>query len=784
MNNIPKIGIMTFYAVQNFGAALQAFALQQKIKSLGVHVEFLRFFDKHNENADKTRESAFSLLLHNKQLRNNLLHFKRYICIKKYTKPNSIGFEQFQEKYLQRSIEPYYDYDDLKLANERYEGFITGSDMVWTPIGQNLLAYFLQFADRNKRFSYAPSMTGCNTFSKKDANNIKHFLEGMDTISCREQEGIDYVKILTGRDATLVVDPTLLLSKDEWKKELNITSQPPLKPYILCYNFGGLPSKIETEVYRLAKEHNWDVRYIPLNHKESYSELKLGHNGPYGPREFVELFLNASFCVTNTFHGFLFSLISEKPFVVVHREKNNVWKVNETRISNLMDMLSITDRYINLDENLHDDYLKLDYKVINEHIKSKRNESIAYLKSVIDKITHNSISSGKQTICNVRDLTIKQCTGGSLCKNVCPFGAISMNIDSEGFLVPYVDNDKCIECSKCAKYCPSIHPLKKHYPLDTKLCLSKEKIIENCASGGLFITIAKYIIEKKHGVVYGVVLDDNFNCVHTEAATVEQLIPMKNSKYIQSNVGDCYIKAKKRLDDGYYVLFTGTPCQIAALKSFLKKDYERLLTMDVVCHGVPNQDYWQTYLENNGKQAIKTYTFRNRNNKHTWNSSCKEHQRSTLEATILTSKGVKHIPALQDAFYGPFVRCESYRKSCYYCQYARKERVSDITMGDCDSDNLYPDFYPYESKSIVIINTENGMYVWNMVKYLFESNELEYLKEVAVNTCLRQPSVMPHARKYIYEDLKNISWYKFVKKYTHRPSKFGFIKNFIKCTIK
>lgn len=785
MSNKPKIGIMTYYAVQNYGAALQAFAVQQNIKKFGVETEFLRFFDKHNETTESERGSLLSILLKNKNLRNNILcHFPRYVRIKRQTKPNAIGFSAFQNNYLHSSIEPYYEYDDLKLANNRYCGFVTGSDMVWTPIGQNLEAYFLQFTVPEKRFSYAPSMTGCKTYSKDDANNIKQYLKGMNVISCREQEGVDYVKQTTGRDATLVVDPTLLFSKEDWRKELNLTSKKPDKSYILCYNFGGLPKKIEKEVYRIAKEKNMDVRFIPLNHKESASELKLGHHGPYGPREFVELFLNASFCVTNTFHGFLFSLISENPFIVIHREKGNAWKANESRISNLMEILGVSDRYIELDDNIDDKYLTIDYTIVNQKVRERRESSLLYLQKVVETALKNDTVSNKKSISNVRDLMVKQCTGCGLCSTVCPFNAISMMENEEGFMIPQVDKDKCKECGKCAKFCPSIHPLDKNYPIETKLCLSKDKLIEKSASGGLFITIARYYIEKLNGVVYGVVMDDSFKCYHSEATNLAELVPMQNSKYVQSNVGNCYSKVKKRLEEGRHVLFTGTPCQIAALKSFLKKDYNQLLTMDVVCHGVPNQMFWQTYLKNCNISGIQSYTFRNRANKRTWDPASRVPRSGTLEATVVASWGEKHIPALKDAFYGSFVRCESYRLSCYYCQYARKERVSDITMGDCDSEKLYPSFYPYESKSIALINTEYGMSVWNTTKQLFDFIDLDYPKEVLANTCLGHPSKMPPARKLIYGDIKKLKWDDFVTKYVRKPSKIAFVKKLLLTIIR
>ena len=789
MDKKIKIGIMTYYAVQNFGAALQAFALQQNIERFGAKAEFLRFFDKHNESIGSSGGSIISSIMKNKQLRKNLLfHFFRYVRVKRFVKPNVFGFLNFQKDYLHSSLEPYYEYDDLKSANELYSGFISGSDMVWTPIGQNLAAYFLQFADKEKRFSYAPSMTGCQTYSTEDANSIKRYLEGMNILSCREQEGIDYVKNTIGRQATLVVDPTLLFSKEEWRKELMINSQRPHKPYILCYNFGGLPKKIESEVYRIAKEKNMDVRYVPLQFKESDSELKLGHCGPYGPREFVELFLNASFCVTNTFHGFLFSLISENPFVVVRREKTNAWKANETRISDLMDILGITERYIELDSDIAEKFLTLDYSRVNEIIAERRQASLAYLKNVVDTACRNEINGYKAsllTATNVRKLSIKQCTGCGLCSSICPFGAIQMVDDKEGFMIPYINNDKCKECEKCVKACPSVHRIEKNYPLDTKLCLSKDKLlIDKSASGGLFITIAKYYVEKLNGVVYGVLFDKNFNCIHKEATTLEDLFSMQNSKYVQSYVGDCYDKAKQRLKEGRNVLFTGTPCQIAALKAYLKKDYDNLLTLDVVCHGVPNQRFWNIYLDNYKlKGNVFSCAFRNRANKKTWNPASRVPKRGTLEATIVASWGVEHVPALQDPFYAPFVRCESYRMSCYYCQYARKERVSDITMGDCDSEKLYPDFYPYESKSIALINTDKGRHVWNEIKENFEFVRLDYKKEIEFNTCLRHPSLKPYARKFIYEDLNKLSWKVFETKYVRKTSKLSLLYIFLRKII-
>lgn len=774
MQNRTKIGILTFYDTINYGAALQAYALQQALISLGADPEFLSYVRRRSNTLPNNSNKLSSLFKGNFKGRiNMLIHLKRTLKIKKCFKDNTIGFKGFQEEYLHCSREQYYKNEDFKYANCTYDGFITGSDMVWTPLTQNLYPYFLQFADRQKRYSYAPSLTGCERFSEETIQTIKKYLMGFDLISCREQEGVDFVKSITGKDAVLNVDPTLLFNKSQWRNLLNIPFNKNTKKYILCYTFGGLSKSLRKEVYRIARENNLDVRYVPMTQEEMYSELKKGNRGPFGPKEFVELFFNASFVVTNTFHGFLFSLISELPFVVIRREIGNAWKANETRISNLMELIGITDRYIECDSKIDNSFLNINYNSINSIIEKQRQDSFSYLNTVVDAISKNKFNHSGIVMTNIRELSSNRCTGCNLCSLICPFNAIRMKEDNEGFLKPYVDDSLCKECGKCAKMCPSIHDTEKQYPIDSKLCLSKDTAIENCASGGFFYTIAKYYIEHLNGFVYGVVFDKNYNCLHIEASSLKELEPMQNSKYIQSYVGTCYVQVKKRLQEGRHVLFSGTPCQIAALKSYLNRDYNNLLLIDIVCHGVPSPGFWKSYInEYQKKDIINYYMFRNRANKRTWNPGSNHLRRGTQESTISVSSGVKHIPAQNDPYYGPFVRCESYRLSCYYCKYASNERVGDITIGDCDSEKKYPSFYPFESKSIVLINNQKSLDIWNKISDLFYFTQLDYREEVKANLTLGRAPKMPLARDYIYKDLSSLSWSSFSKKYSSRPNKY------------
>lgn len=389
-----KLGIMTFYAVQNYGAALQAFALQQKLQELGANTELLKFYDLHNES-DKSHsfKAKYPLSFRIKAIFRNLINIKNRLYIKKKYISNSLGFNDFKTKYLQISNVPFYTFEDLIKANTLYDAFITGSDMVWTPIGQNLKAYFLQFADKNKRFSYAPSITGCQNFTQDEENSIKRYLEEFNLISCREREGVDYVKKMVKRDAVLVLDPTLLLSKNEWIEKLSLKSKDLTKPYALIYMFGSIPRQIQNNIFSFGKRKNLDIRFIPLYDKQILYEMKYQNYGPIGPREFVDMFCNASFIFTNTFHGLLFSLIFEKPFVVYKRESDNKWKANETRITDLLSELGQNERFLDLSDGFSDSYCEMDYTDINKVIEEKKRNSIDYIKNVLSLINADEQNS-------------------------------------------------------------------------------------------------------------------------------------------------------------------------------------------------------------------------------------------------------------------------------------------------------------------------------------------------------------------------------------------------------
>lgn len=767
------LGIMTFFDVKNYGAALQAFALQSILKNNGYSSEFIKFYNEKKENNTKDNKG---MKWYVKTLWN--IKFDIYKFIKTQTSRKKVDsmFENFRREYFSISKNAYYDLEDLKNDESKYKGFITGSDMVWTDIGQNLDAYFLKFTDFNKRISYAPSLTGTKSFNDDKNSKMKEFINGMKFLSCREQEGVDYVKKITGREATLTLDPTLLLDKEEWKKLLSINNNKKEKKYILCYMFEGVPKNIKKQIKKIAKQNDLEIRYIPMNIQEHYHEIKLGKTGAYGPREFVEMFLNASFVVTNSFHGLLFSIIANVPFMVIHRDKNCKWTANEERMTNILNIIEEKDRFINLNQKIDMSYLK-PLKNLNK-LKENINTSKGYLFEALKIVTDNELIYNEEQIKvnTVNKISNKKCTGCGCCKNICPANCITMEPDNEGFLRPKVNEEKCIKCKKCVNYCPAINDnMERNRPQISKLGFSKDEEKIQSASGGVFFTIAKYVIEELKGIVYGAVLDDNLKCIHKSACTLEEVIPMQNSKYIQSEIGDLYLKVKEKLESGKFVLFSGTPCQIAGLNKYLERKYDKLITIDIICHGVPSPKFWKEYLEKEFKNnKINHFQFRNKDNI--------EEKRSAYELKAKSKKGVIKKDAYCDAYYKPFVEGISYRRACYYCKYANLNRVGDITIGDCDSWRKYPEFYPHEVKSTILINTENGKKIWNNIEKMFITQELKLEEEVRMNTQLSAPCKKNKKREEIYIDLEKLDWEEFRKKYAPK-SHFVPLKKIIKKII-
>lgn len=378
------------------------------------------------------------------------------------------------------------------------------------------------------------------------------------------------------------------------------------------------------------------------------------------------------------------------------------------------------------------------------------------------------------------------CTGCGACYNVCPVGAITMQGDEYGFYKPVIDKAKCINCGLCEKTCPlDNYKSKNDEPKALALINKDDDIRAKCASGGAFSAFAKYVLEQK-GIVYGVIWNDDIVAVHSRAENIDQLEKMYSSKYVQANTLDTFKQAKKDLENGKKVLFSGTPCQIAGLKSYLKKDYENLITIDLVCHGVPSplilEKYKQEFLKNKPDEKIININFRSK--KRGWGSF--------YTLIIETNKKEYCIDGSKSSYLKAFGNL-SLNTSCLDCQFNKIPRITDITIGDFWGVNEFDkSLNDKKGTSIILINNDRGQNLLNKIKTNCK------LQEVPLNVVTkRNPNIYSSSKahknreKFLeYVCIKNNTLNSGVKKYLKIPFHIviyrllpQFAKNFIKYKI-
>lgn len=212
----------------------------------------------------------------------------------------------------------------------------------------------------------------------------------------------------------------------------------------------------------------------------------------------------------------------------------------------------------------------------------------------------------------------KECSGCMACIQVCSCGAINSVQDEKGFFYPVVEQSKCINCGMCNRVCSQLNfnDIKRGNVLEVYGVKHKdEAILKKSSSGAAFVALSEYMFTFKEAYIFGAKFDKDFNVIHDYVNNYNDIEIFKGSKYVQSNTKNSYKNAKNFLEQGAYVLYTGTPCQIAGLKTYLGKEYERLITVDLICHGVPSPKIWEDYVsfieERYGKK-IKKYNFRSR----------------------------------------------------------------------------------------------------------------------------------------------------------------------------
>lgn len=307
----------------------------------------------------------------------------------------------------------------------------------------------------------------------------------------------------------------------------------------------------------------------------------------------------------------------------------------------------------------------------------------------------------------------KDCCGCNACVQVCPTHCISTITDEEDFSYPVVDNTVCINCNLCEDVCPIINQNDSRTPL---VCYAaknpNEDIRMKSSSGGVFSMLAERVISN-NGVVFGACFNEKWDVIHSYAESIEGIAKFRGSKYVQSNMGNCYIKAKEFLNNGREVLFSGTPCQIAGLKRYLRKDYENLLTIDIICHGVPSPMVWHKYLSEINPEALHLHEISFRDKSAGW-KTFSFHAKAIQGGNIVTlTKG----RLFEDTYLKVFLKNICLRPSCHQCPTRSGKGNSDITIADFwgidvvdsvfDDDKGISLILPYSAKGLEIVNSLN-----------------------------------------------------------------------------
>lgn len=355
------------------------------------------------------------------------------------------------------------------------------------------------------------------------------------------------------------------------------------------------------------------------------------------------------------------------------------------------------------------------------------------------------------------------CYGCSACMNKCPRHCISMKETAEGFLYPVVQKELCAQCGLCEKVCPvlSLEKQEEEYRRAWGVTTKDHQVLLESSSGGLFTALSKKVLDEE-GCVFGATFTQDFQRVnHIMIEKPEDLALLRGAKYFQSQMNETFLQVQKQLHRQRKVLFSGTPCQIAGLKSFLGYEDDHLFLIDVICHGVPSALLWQHYLLHMRKTAagqIKSVNFRDK--REGW-------KRYGMEIVTEKEKSL-YLPFSENPYMTMFLKDICLRESCYQCKIKKSGVMSDLTIGDFwGVEKIAPDVENFSGVSLALIHTKKGMCLFDQVRKDMTALQVDYDQAINCNPAFKYSAHRPAERDAFYPDLRTLSWKKVEEKYAH-----------------
>ena len=751
-----KAGLISFHNAYNYGAALQAYALQEYILLQGVDCEYI-----HYVNAQRKATYDMGAQFRQALQKKNAVRAAKVLVGTPFIRLRGLKFNAFYAKQLRRTKRMYTNADEAASLNDAYDRFIVGSDQVWNPDHNGGdTAFLLSFVrDSSKKISYSSSF-GLDVIPEEFREDYIAALSDFAYLSTREQRGIELIRELTGRKAQLVLDPVFLLPKEKWNALRKDTKRAGDRPYVFFYT--NSPSQV-TDFLCTGYPMDGLDRHILSSHVKAkdfvnpHTKVKVSMS----PENFLGEIANAALVVTASFHCLAFSIIYEKPFMVMLTGNYG----RDERIINLLRMLGLEDRILTTASTAEQVAASIDYATVREKLKPLRDESENYLRSALfgKPYSYTDTAPAYEFFCED-----ERCTGCTACMAVCPHHAVSMVPDAEGFQRPIRDAALCIHCGKCHTVCQALKMPRGHQDAGQRFFAAKNQddVRKKSSSGGVFTALSDYVLAEQ-GVIIGAAMTDEFRVKHTCAATVAERDALRGTCYVQSDLGHSYEQVRRFLQEGRTVLFVGTPCQVEGLRLFLGEKPERLILCDIVCHGAPSPmvfDAFIRFLSSRGKLT----RFRFRDKALGWEGY-------TVSAVIDGKK--KQNRLWLNSFNNLFSHNVINRPSCSSCRYTNYCRTGDITIGDFwGIQKTLPEFKDVLGVSLVIANTELGRSLLQQLKGL-ELREVR-LADTKQNSLTKPAGPSSHRFQAFYV-LRTMGYETVAKKYGEWNS-LGYVKNILR----
>ena len=718
-----KTGLVTFYHIHHYGALLQAAATQRAVETLGSECEIIDYFVNQNNDLFRKPTGLGSMAAD----AHTALHYRAL-------KTRYQRFERFSKDHLHISGHRFESLEELRNAELPYDVILSGSDQIWNPKifpdGRFDPVFFGAFSEKRK-IAYAPSF-GIPKIPEEMVAELKGYLGSFSHLSARETQGSQILREVTGEEFPVVLDPTLLLTAEQWGAMAETPKGYPTDGYILCYCINK-PGALAPYIRQLAEKTGLPVVQLCGIRQKVYPKAHCILDA--GPAEFLALFQNASYVCTNSFHGTVFSVQFQKPFFTAVAPAE-LAAPERSRTFSILNRLGLTDRVIGKGDTagLLDE---IDWEAVAADLAKARESSMAYLRAALADAPYAENSPEKPAAELPVLASHSVCTGCTACASGCPKDAIRMERDREGFSYPVIDPEKCVRCGHCTAICPILHTREqKALPAAFAAWNRDDKVRKDSTSGGVFTALAEYVLESG-GVVYGAAMDGKQHLRHIACFRKEDLWRLRGAKYVQSDLGDIYREVKKKLRSRL-VLFSGTPCQVDGLYRYLGSRPENLITCDLVCHGVPSPGVWEDMarsIEQRKGKGLQAVRFRNKVTN--WKNS--------HFTTVYDDGTVDTAPLFATEYGRAFGRALFLRPSCHSCAYTNLNRPGDFTLGDFWG--LKDDELPEEQEkgiNLLLVNTAHGSHIFDQLPLSRQAFPVE--RAVAGNPRLASPIARPEER--------------------------------------